>query len=119
VPLEPEQTLHDLVHEVVSLVVFLAFGFAPLVAGVSLLRSAPRWSAYSLLSGTMALAFFAATVYGSMEADRGTPIGILQRISIVAGLGWVSAYLVRELIRLPEGDAGSTTASTATPPPGR
>jgi hypothetical membrane protein len=96
---ESDPTPHALVHGLVSLVSFLALGAAPLVIGWSERRSSPAWSAYSALSGIVTLAFFAATIYGSMAGDSTTPIGVLQRISIVAGFGWLSVLCLRILIR--------------------
>lgn len=88
---ESEPSLHDTIHGLVSLVVFLALGLAPVLVALSMRRSSPAWSVYSALSAVLTLAFFAASVYGSVAGDRTTPIGIYQRISIIAGLGWLSA----------------------------
>jgi hypothetical protein len=93
----PRPTFHDSVHQLVSLIVFLALGLAPLVVA-ALTRSSRAWAAYCLLSGIVVLAFFAATVVVSAQEERiftGAPIGLLQRVSVVAGLGWLSAYFLR------------------------
>lgn len=94
----PRPTLHDTIHQLVSLVVFLALGIAPLVAAFQA-RSARGWAAWSLVSGVASLAFFAATVVVSAQEERiftGAPIGLLQRISIVAGFAWLTAFFTRQ-----------------------
>lgn len=71
----PRPTFHDSAHQLVSLIVFLALGPAPLVVAV-LARASRAWAAYCLLSGIAVLAFF-------------------ERVSVVAGLAWLSAYFLR------------------------
>jgi len=92
----PRPTFHDSAHQLVSLIVFLALGLAPLVVAV-LTRATRAWAAYCLLSGIVVLAFFAATVVVSAQEERiftGAPIGLLQRVSVAAGLAWLSAYFL-------------------------
>jgi len=93
----PRPTFHDSAHQLVSLIVFLALGLAPLVAAVHT-RSSRAWAAYCLLSGIVVLAFFAATVVVSAQEElifTGAPIGLLQRVSVVAGFAWLAAFFAR------------------------
>ena len=89
-PLEP--TVHGRIHEVVSLVVFLALGAAACVTAWSS-RASPVWSAYSLVSGVTSVGFFAATIVLSMRDDGS--VGLLQRVSIIAGFAWLTTVFLR------------------------
>jgi hypothetical membrane protein len=93
--LEPEPTMHDLIHEAVSLVVFILLGCLPIGAGLLLSRDSRAWAGYSVLSGITALAFFAASAYAANRPDPTLPLGTLQRISIVAGFAWLSLFFLR------------------------
>lgn len=95
VPVEPEPTTHDLIHEGVSLVLFILLGLLPIGTGLFLSRGSRIWAAYSVLSGVTALAFFAASAYGANQADPTIPLGTLQRISIIAGFAWLSLFFLR------------------------
>jgi hypothetical membrane protein len=94
----PQATLHDTVHELASLVVFIALGLAPLATALHDVRSSRRWAAYSLLSGIAVLGFFGATVALAAEQDvlSNVPIGLIQRISVVAGFAWLAALFIRQ-----------------------
>lgn len=87
----------DLTRHLVSLVAFLTLGLAPLAVALDP-RSSRAWATYSALSGMAVLTFFAATVVLSAQEERiitGAPVGLLQRISIVAGFAWLSAFFLR------------------------
>jgi hypothetical membrane protein len=93
----PQPSLQQTIHELASLVVFLALGLAPLAVALHDARSSPAWAGYSLLSGIIVLGFFAATVAVSAQQDilSDDPIGLLQRISVVAGFAWLAALFTR------------------------
>lgn len=93
----PRPTFHDSAHQLVSLIVFLALGLAPLAVALHDARSSRTWAAYSMLSGIVVLGFFAATVAVSAQQDilSDDPIGLLQRISVVAGFAWLAAHFAR------------------------
>ena len=94
----PRSTSHGAIHEVVSLIAFLALGFVPMVAALHA-RSSRLWALYSLLSGAAVLVFFAATVLVAAGQERvvsaDASIGLLQRFSVVAGFAWLSAHFLR------------------------
>ena len=90
-------TPHSTLHGLASLTAFLSLGTAPLVVAAHT-RSSPAWAAYSVLSGIVVLAFFAATVVLSDQnksVASGPPIGVLQRISIASGFTWLPALFLR------------------------
>jgi len=54
------------------------------------------WATYSLLIGAVGLLSYALAVAGPSGVDALPPVaGILQRISIVVGLGWVGQVALR------------------------
>jgi hypothetical protein len=88
----------------VSIVAVLSLGLAPLSAAVFPQTSASRaWRVYSTLAAAIVLAFIVVTTIAVNSAQSGTwpdaPTGLLQRISIVAGLGWLVALSFRSLPR--------------------
>ncbi len=93
----PQSTLHSTLHGLASLIAFLSLGVAPLVVAAHT-RSSRAWGVYSMLSGIVVLAFFAATVVVSDQnksVASDPPIGVLQRISIVSGFTWLPALFLR------------------------
>ncbi len=94
-PVPREPTFHDIVHQLASLVVFIVLGVAPVVDALATRRREPVWSAYSALTGVATLALFAATVYAARAGDATTPLGIIQRLSIVVGFAWLSVLFAR------------------------
>jgi hypothetical membrane protein len=98
------RTFHGEIHDYVSTVVFLSLGLAPLSAVAFASTSAwTGWRVYSALTGVIVLAFIVVTAIAVDNAQSGTwpnaPTGLLQRISIVAGLGWLVALSFRSLTR--------------------
>ncbi len=93
----PRPTLHDTIHQLVSLPAFLALGTAP-IAGALQIRSSRSWAVYSVLSGIVSLASFAAMIAVAAQEERvvsGAAIGLLQRVSILAAFVWLSAFFAR------------------------
>ena len=93
----PRPTLHDRIHQLVSLPAFLALGTAP-IAGALQIRSSRSWAVFSVLSGIVSLASFAAMIAVAAQEERvvsGAAIGLLQRVSILAAFVWLSAFFAR------------------------
>jgi hypothetical membrane protein len=92
---DAEEILHDLV----SFPVFLGLPIATACFARSFLRAGRRgWAAGSLACGAVMLGCFvpASLGFGQDPAFAGAG-GLYQRISIVAGLGWVTAVFLRAL----------------------
>jgi hypothetical protein len=103
-PLGRAQTLHGTVHGLAGLVVFSSLPAACLVlagrfAGDPQWRG---WAPYSILTGAVMVAFFVASTASSVLDARGilpdAPTGLLQRVAIILGWGWV-ALLATRLLR--------------------
>jgi hypothetical protein len=90
------QTLHGVLHGVAGLVCFTSLGLAALVLAR---RFARGWAIYSALSGLIVLGFFVTSTASDVLAKTGTipesPTGLLQRVAIVAGWGWLALLLLR------------------------
>jgi len=91
-------SFHDMVHGVVSVIVFFTLGVVPMVVALQA-RSSRLWAPYSLLSGVAVLVFITAAALVAAEQERivspDAPMGVLQRISIVVGFAWLSALFMR------------------------
>jgi hypothetical protein len=91
-------TFHDMVHGVVSVIVFFTLGVVPMVVALQA-WSSRRWATYSLLSGVAVLVFIVAAALAAAEQERvvtpDAPMGLLQRISVVAGFAWLVAFFAR------------------------
>lgn len=107
--LPTEASFHAALHYVGATVLFLGLPAAMLLAG----RAAGdrRWAWYGRLSAALMFGAWIATfvipgTYGVSDAA-----GLLQRISFIAGMGWLGATSARELARLgnPRSIAGATT----------
>lgn len=92
-------TLHGVLHSLVSLV-----AFASLIAACFVLARRftgdPAWRGwrfYSIATGIVVLVFFVLTDVAATP-DPGAPAGLLQRISIISGWGWI-ALLAIQLLR--------------------
>jgi hypothetical membrane protein len=100
------QTLHGDIHGVAGLLTFGVLAAACFVYAQRF-RSDPDWkgwTAYSNVTGAIiALGFIAATVSSVLD-ERGVvpnaPTGLIQRIAIIAGWGWI-ALLALRLLRKP------------------
>jgi hypothetical protein len=98
------QTVHGTIHGVNGLIAFgsvaaAAFVLARRFAGDARTRG---WMVYSLISGALVvLGFIGSTVFSVLD-ERGilpnAPTGLIQRIGIIAGWGWV-ALLAYRLLR--------------------
>jgi hypothetical protein len=59
------------------------------------------WAAYSIITGIVVIVFFIASIGASVLDAAGTlpnsPTGLLQRIAIIVGWGWVALLAIRLL----------------------
>jgi len=95
----------EVLHDVVSIPVFLGLPIATACFARSFLRAGRRgWAAYSAVSGAVMLGCFVLASLGfSQEPAFAADGGLYQRISIVAGLGWVTAVFLLALSRRTRG----------------
>ena len=86
VPLE--QTWHGVAHDFVALFAFLALPGAMFVMARRFRDDGSRWALYSVLSGVgMLTAFVGIFVANAVLPDW---VGLVQRVSIIIGFGWVA-----------------------------
>jgi len=106
-PLGPQgQTLHGAIHGVAGLIAFGVLA-ATCFVYARRFRGDPDWkgwTAYSNITGAIiALGFIGATVSSVLD-ERGVvpnaPTGLIQRIAIIAGWGWIGLFALR-LLREP------------------
>jgi hypothetical membrane protein len=99
-PPEPAAySAEELLHDLVSIPVFLGLPIATACFARSFLRAGRRgWAVGSLVCGAVMLGCFVLASLGFTQdpafAEAG---GLYQRVSIVAGLGWVTAVFLRAL----------------------
>jgi hypothetical membrane protein len=104
-PMNGHRTLHGTVHGVAGLVVFFSVALASLIMARRFAGD-PRWrgwTAYSIVTGIVVIVFFIASTGASVLDENGTlpnsPTGLLQRIAIIVGWGWVALLAIRLLRR--------------------
>ena len=90
-------TVHGALHMLFSLIAFAALAAACLVlsrrfAGDPTWRG---WAAYSVVTGILVLALFVATDVVSLSPDPTAPAGLVQRITIAVGWGWVALLALK------------------------
>ena len=97
------QTLHGTIHGVNAII---TFGLLAIACFVMARRFAgdpdwKGWALYSIVTGVLAvMSFIAATVVSALDESGvfpGSPTGLLQRIGIIAGWGWVALLAIRIL----------------------
>jgi hypothetical protein len=107
------QTLHGTIHGINGII---AFGSLAAACFVMVRRFAgdpnwKGWALYSLVTGILVVvSFISATVISALDASGvlpGSPTGLLQRIGIIAGWGWIALLAIRLLSQM------RTPASTA------
>jgi len=93
-----QQTFHDAVHGVMSVIVFFTLSVVAIVVALQA-WSSRLWAWYSLLSGLAVFVFITAAARVAAEQERivspDAPMGVLQRISIVVGFAWLAAFFAR------------------------
>lgn len=89
-PIEP--TTHGIVHDLVSLVVFTMLPVACFVFARRFARyGEQRWATYSAITGiVLAVGFIAILIAFNAGTPLSTSGGLIQRLWIVAGWGWLS-----------------------------
>jgi len=62
------------------------------------------WALYSIVTGVLVvMSFIAATVVSALDESGvfpGSPTGLLQRIGIIAGWGWIALMAIRILSKM-------------------
>lgn len=99
------QTLHGTIHGVAGLISFISLAIASFVM-IRRFASDPDWKGwalYSFITGMLVIVFFiAATTVSALDENGvlpGSPTGLLQRIAIIVGWGWI-ALLAIKLLKL-------------------
>jgi hypothetical protein len=111
-PLFPlERTVHGRLHDLFSLPVFTALPAACFVFVRRFTGERRRgWAIYSLAAGLGMLAFFILAGMGFQQAPGFFDIaGLLQRVSIISGLTWISA-LAAHLLKTTQPDRVAKSA---------
>lgn len=103
-PANGPQTLHGTVHGVAGLVVFVTLSAACFVIARRFVGDA-AWSGWALatrITGAVVLLLFVVSVGGGPLTEAGhwpnAPLGLLERVAIIVGFGWV-ALLAARLLR--------------------
>ena len=105
-PTNVHQTLHGTVHGVSGLVVFFSIGLASLVMARRFAGDPhwKGWAAYSILTGLVVIVCFVATSATSVLDMTGVlpnaPTGLIQRIGIIVGWGWIALLALRLLSQM-------------------
>lgn len=100
------QTFHGTVHGVAGLIAFSSLAIASFVMARRL-GSDPDWKGwalYSIITGVLVIVFFiASTTVSALDESGvlpGSPTGLLQRIAIIVGWGWISLLAIRLLSKM-------------------
>lgn len=100
------QTLHGTIHGVSGLIAFTSVAIASFVIARRFAGD-PDWKGralYSTFTGIMVVVFFIASTTVSALDENGvlpnSPTGLLQRIAIIAGWGWMALMALRLLSRM-------------------
>ncbi len=113
------QTLHGTVHGFNGLIVF---SLLPAASFVLARRFAgdpnwKGWAPYSIITGVLVVVFFIASTAASVLDERGifpgAPTGLLQRIGIIVGWGWIALLALRLLRQMRSPDSSARDALEA------
>ena len=103
------QTPHGTIHGVAGLIAFTSLSAACFVMSRRFVGD-PKWKGwtlYSLVSGTIVIVFFIASTVASVLDEKGilpnSPTGLLQRIAIIVGWGWVGLLAIQLLKQIRQG----------------
>lgn len=90
-------TSHGALHMLFSLFAFACLAAACLVLSRRFAgdRAWRGWAAYSVVTGVLVLALFVATDVVSLSPDPSAPAGLVQRLTIVTGWGWVALLALK------------------------
>ncbi|PKW17817.1 DUF998 domain-containing protein [Saccharopolyspora spinosa] len=102
-PVSPVRTTHGVLHDLFSTPVFTALPAASCVVGYRLARTGHRaWAAYSIGTAVVFLIGFVLAGVGFAQNPVLMPVGgLLQRLTLVVGFGWLAALAI-SLPRFPE-----------------
>jgi len=98
------RTTHGVLHDAFSALVFLGLPAACCVVGYRFARSGHRsWAAYSVGTAVVFLTGFVLADMGFAQHPTFVPIaGLLQRLTLIAGLAWITALALYLIRRRPE-----------------
>jgi hypothetical protein len=115
------QTVHGAVHGAAGATVFFSVAAAAFVLARAF-PDRPWWPWYARATGLVVVAGFLASVLLAAQEGNGgatdTPVGLCQRVAIVAGWGFISVTAYRLLQRVPpdpDAATGSMASQGATP----
>ena len=98
-PIVGPPSLHGTIHNIASLIVFIAIPAACFLMGWRFARdpASRGWAAYSIASGALVLVFVGWFFSSVMAASHGViqPAGLLERIFSIIGCGWLSLLALR------------------------
>jgi hypothetical membrane protein len=100
------QTLHGTIHGVSGLIAFTSVAIASFVIARRFAGDPDwkGWALYSTVTGILVVGFFIASTAVSALDENGvlpnSPTGLLQRIAIIAGWGWIALMAIRLLSRM-------------------
>jgi hypothetical protein len=100
-------TPHGAIHGLAGLVVFGSISAAALVLGFYFARAPDwrRWSPWSIVVGVLIpVCFVVFNVTATMDMSGnwpGAPTGLIQRVAIIAGWGWMAALAINLLVSRP------------------
>lgn len=103
-PGEPETfTRQGIIHTIMSLIAFASlivacFVLARRFGGDPAWRG---WAIYSIATGIAVLVFFIGADVAATSPDPNAPSGLIQRLSIIAGWGWIALVALRLMRREP------------------
>jgi hypothetical membrane protein len=114
------QTLHGTIHGVAGLITFTSLAIASFVIARRFAGDPnwKGWALYSTVTGILVVVFFIASTTVSALDENGifpnSPTGLLQRIAIIVGWGWIALMAIRLLSRM-RSSAPSTLEATRLP----
>lgn len=97
------QTLHGTIHGVAGLIAFMSVAIASFVMARRFAGDPnwKRWTLYSTITGILVIVFFIASTTVSALDENGilpdSPTGLLQRVAIIVGWGWIALMAIRLL----------------------
>jgi hypothetical protein len=100
------QTLHGTIHGVAVLIAFSSIAIASFVMARCFAGDPDwkGWALYSIVTGILVIGFFiASTTVSALDESGvlpGSPIGLLQRIAIIAGWSWITILAIRLLSKI-------------------
>jgi hypothetical protein len=101
----PQHTWHGTLHDLFSLIGFVALAAACFVFGRRFdARGERGWAAFSAVTGVVFVGGFILSSAGFEQAEGlVTLAGLFQRVAVTAGFGWLTLLAVHVLRSSPEG----------------